>query len=94
MGTRSGDIDASIVGYLHREAQMTVDDIESMLNHQSGLLGLAAERDFRRLREMIESGDRSAQLAYNVFIHRLRKYVGGYLPILGRNDVVSFTACR
>jgi acetate kinase len=92
MGTRSGDIDASIVGYLHREAKMSVDDIESMLNHHSGLLGLAGERDFRRLREMIESCDRSAQLAYDVFIHRLRKYVGGYLAILGRTDVVSFTA--
>lgn len=92
MGTRSGDIDASIVGYLHREADMSVDDIESMLNHRSGLLGLAGERDFRRLREMIESCDKSAQLAYDVFIHRLRKYVGAYLAILGHTDVVSFTA--
>ncbi|MDT5142886.1 MAG: acetate kinase [Mycobacterium sp.] len=92
MGTRSGDIDAGIVSYLHREADMSVDDIESMLNHHSGLLGLAGERDFRRLREMIESGDSSAQLAYDVFIHRLRKYVGAYLAILGRTDVVSFTA--
>jgi acetate kinase len=92
MGTRSGDIDAGIVSYLHREADMTVDEVESMLNQQSGLLGLAGERDFRRLREMIESGDGSAQLAYDVFIHRLRKYVGAYLAILGRTDVVSFTA--
>jgi acetate kinase len=92
MGTRSGDIDAGIVSYLHREAEMSVDDIESMLNQHSGLLGLAGERDFRRLRELIESGDSSAQLAYDVFIHRLRKYVGAYLAILGRTDVVSFTA--
>lgn len=92
MGTRSGDIDASIVGYLHREAEMSVDDIESMLNHNSGMLGLAGERDFRRLQQLIESGDSSAQLAYDVFVHRLRKYVGAYLAILGRTDVVSFTA--
>jgi acetate kinase len=92
MGTRSGDIDAGIVSYLHREAGMSVEDIESMLNQHSGLLGLAGERDFRRLREMIESGDGSAQLAYDVFIHRLRKYVGGYLAILGRTDAISFTA--
>jgi acetate kinase len=92
MGTRSGDIDPSIVSYLHREAEMSVEDIESMLNHHSGLLGLAGERDFRRLREMIESGDSAAQLAYEVFIHRLRKYVGAYLAILGRTDVISFTA--
>ena len=47
------------------------------------MLGLAGERDFRRLHEMIESGDSSAQLAYDVFIHRLRKYVGAYLAVLG-----------
>jgi acetate kinase len=92
MGTRSGDIDASIVGYLHREAKMSVDDIDSMLNHHSGMLGLAGERDFRRLRQLIESGDSSAQLAYDVFIHRLRKYIGAYLAVLGHADVVSFTA--
>jgi acetate kinase len=92
MGTRSGDIDPGVFGYLCRAAQMGVDEVESMLNEQSGLLGLAGERDFRRLHEMIESGDKSAQLAYDVFIHRLRKYVGAYLAVLGRTDVVSFTA--
>jgi len=92
MGTRSGDIDPSIVAYLHREAKMSVDDIESMLNQHSGMLGLAGERDFRRLHEMIESGDSSAQLAYDVYIHRLRKYIGGYLAILGHTGAVSFTA--
>jgi acetate kinase len=92
MGTRSGDIDAGIVSFLHRQADMSVEDIESMLNQHSGLLGLAGERDFRRLRELIESGDSAAQLAYDVFIHRLRKYVGAYLAVLGRTDVISFTA--
>lgn len=92
MGTRSGDIDPGIIGYLCRAAQMTIDDIESMLNHHAGVLGLAGENDFRRLREMIESQDSSAQLAYDVFIHRLRKYVGAYLAVLGRTDVISFTA--
>jgi acetate kinase len=92
MGTRSGDIDPGVFGYLCRAANMGVDDVEEMLNKQSGLLGLAGERDFRRLHEMIESGDSSAQLAYDVFIHRLRKYVGAYLAILGHTDVVSFTA--
>lgn len=58
----------------------------------SGMLGLAGERDFRRLRLVIETGDRSAQLAYEVFIHRLRKYLGAYLAVLGHTDVVSFTA--
>jgi acetate kinase len=92
MGTRSGDIDPSVVSYLWRTAKMSVDDVESMLNERSGVLGLAGERDFRRLREMIESGDSAAQLAYSVFIHRLRKYIGAYLAVLGHTDVISFTA--
>ena len=92
MGTRSGDIDPGVIGYVCRVAQMSVDEVESMLNQQSGMLGLAGEQDFRRLHEMIQSGDSAAQLAYDVFIHRLRKYVGAYLAVLGRTDVVSFTA--
>ncbi|CKL48091.1 acetate kinase [Mycobacterium tuberculosis] len=92
MGTRSGDLDPGVISYLWRTARMGVEDIESMLNHRSGMLGLAGERDFRRLRLVIETGDRSAQLAYEVFIHRLRKYLGAYLAVLGHTDVVSFTA--
>ncbi|SPM29176.1 acetate kinase [Mycobacterium terramassiliense] len=92
MGTRSGDIDPSIVSYLWHRADMGVDDVETMLNERSGVLGLSGERDFRRLREMIESGDGAAQLAYSVFIHRLRKYIGAYLAVLGHTDVISFTA--
>ncbi|MBY0440685.1 MAG: acetate kinase, partial [Mycobacteriaceae bacterium] len=61
-------------------------------NRRSGVFGLAGEVDFRRLHDMIESGDGSAQLAYDVFIHRLRKYIGGYLAVLGHTDAVSFTA--
>jgi acetate kinase len=92
MGTRSGDIDPSVVSYLWRRAEMGVAEIESTLNQRSGVLGLAGERDFRRLHQMIESGNSAAQLAYNVFIHRLRKYIGAYLAVLGHTDVVSFTA--
>jgi acetate kinase len=92
MGSRSGDIDPSVVSYLWRTAGLGVDEIESMLNHRSGILGLAGERDFRRLHELIESGDSSAQLAYDVFIHRLRKYIGAYLAVLGHTDVITFTA--
>ncbi|OBA59228.1 acetate kinase [Mycobacterium sp. 1100029.7] len=92
MGTRSGDIDPGVISYLWRTANMDVDAIESMLNNRSGVWGLAGERDFRKLRAMIESGDSSAQLAYDVFIHRLRKYIGAYLAVLGHTDVISFTA--
>jgi acetate kinase len=92
MGTRSGDIDPGVISYLWRTAKMSVEEIESMLNHRSGVWGLAGERDFRRLQLMIDSGDQAAQLAYDVFIHRLRKYIGGYLAVLRHTDVITFTA--
>ena len=92
MGTRSGDIDPGVISYLWRRANMSVEEIESMLNQRSGVWGLAGERDFRRLQLMVESGDESAQLAYDVFIHRLRKYVGAYLAVLRHTDVITFTA--
>ena len=92
MGTRSGDIDPGVISYLWRRANMGVEEIESMLNQRSGVWGLAGERDFRRLQVMIESGNESAQLAYDVFIHRLRKYIGSYLAVLRHTDVITFTA--
>lgn len=92
MGTRCGDIDPGIIMYLSRTAGMSVEQIESTLNRRSGVFGLAGEVDFRRLHEKIESGDGAAQLAYDVYLHRLRKYIGGYLAVLGSTDVVTFTA--
>ena len=92
MGTRSGDIDPGIIGYLWRTAQMSVDEIDAMLNRRSGVLGLGGETDFRELRKEIELGYPSAELTYRVYIHRLRKYIGAYLAVLGNTDVVTFTA--
>lgn len=92
MGTRSGDIDPGIIGYLSRTAGMSVEDIETMLNKRSGVLGLGGEIDFRVIHKRIESGDAAAQLAYDVYIHRLRKYIGAYLALLGDTDVITFTA--
>lgn len=92
MGTRSGDLDPGIIMYLWRTAGMPVEDIESMLNRRSGVFGLGGETDFRELHKRIDAGDADAQLAYDVYIHRLRKYVGAYLALLGRADVITFTA--
>jgi acetate kinase len=92
MGTRSGDIDPGIITYLSRTAKMSVDDIESMLNKRSGVFGLGGEIDFRVIHQRIESGDTAAQLAYDVYIHRLRKYIGAYMAVLGDTDVITFTA--
>ncbi|KUH87871.1 MULTISPECIES: acetate kinase [unclassified Mycobacterium] len=92
MGTRSGDIDPGVLVYLWRTANMGVEDIEEMLNRRSGVRGLGGEIDFRVLHQRIESGDTAAQLAYDVYIHRLRKYIGAYLALLGSADVITFTA--
>jgi acetate kinase len=92
MGTRSGDLDPGVILYLHRTAGMSMADVETMLNRRSGVLGLGGEIDFRLLHQRIESGDAEAQLAYDVYIHRLRKYIGSYLALLGNTDVITFTA--
>ena len=96
MGTRSGDIDPGVITYLWRTAKMSVEEIETMLNRHAGMLGLGGEIDFRVVHQRIESGpqvDReTAQLAYDVYIHRLRKYIGAYLAVLGSADVITFTA--
>ena len=92
MGTRSGDIDPGVISYLSRTAGLGVEEVETMLNRRSGMYGLAGEIDFRIVHRRIESGDEDARLAYEVYIHRLRKYIGAYLAILGHTDVVVFTA--
>lgn len=92
MGTRSGDLDPGVIMYLARTAGMSMADIESLLNRRSGVLGLGGEIDFRQLHRLIESGDAEARLAYDVYIHRLRKYIGAYMALLGTTDVITFTA--
>ncbi|WP_338886603.1 acetate kinase [Rhodococcus sovatensis] len=92
MGTRSGDIDPGVVMHLKRSAGMDVDAIDQLLNRASGLKGLAGVNDFRVLGRNIENGDADAKLAYDVYIHRLRKYIGSYMVLLGRLDTITFTA--
>ncbi|WP_223263628.1 acetate kinase [Rhodococcus sp. MTM3W5.2] len=92
MGTRSGDIDPGIVMHLRRSADLDVDAIDDLLNRGSGLKGLCGVNDFRELRRLIAEGDEAARLAYDVYIHRLRKYIGAYLVTLGRVDAIAFTA--
>lgn len=92
MGTRSGDIDPGIISYLWREAGMSIYEIEAVLNRRSGMLGLSGDVDLREVQKRIESGDQAAIEAYQVYIHRLRKYIGAYLVLLERTDVITFTA--
>ena len=93
MGTRSGDVDPGLHAYLAREANMSIAEIDRMLNSRSGISGLTGgTSDFRDLADRIEAGDAAAKLAYDVYIHRLVSYIGSYLAILGGVDAITFTA--
>ncbi|WP_405067571.1 acetate kinase [Kribbella sp. NBC_01510] len=92
MGTRSGDVDPAIPAYLARELGMSVDEIDRALNSASGLKGLAGENDFRELSRLRARGDEHASLAFDVYCHRIRKYVGAYYAVLGTVHAVVFTA--
>jgi acetate kinase len=92
MGTRAGDCDTGIVGYLARHAALPVDAIDRLLNEQSGLLGLSGRwSDMREVLAAAERGDPRAALAVAVFCYRARKYIGSYLAVLGGADAVVFS---
>ena len=92
MGTRSGDVDPSLHSFLHTQAGLDVAEIDTLLNKQSGLKGLAGVNDFRELDRLRGEGDEHAQLAFDVYVHRLKHYLGAYLVQLGRLDALTFTA--
>jgi acetate kinase len=92
MGTRSGDLDPAVVLYLQREAGMGVDEIDALLNTESGLKGLAGVNDVREIQRRAAAGDGDALEALDVYCYRIRKYVGAYAAVLGRLDALVFTA--
>ena len=92
MGTRTGDIDPAILIHLQRRAGLTTRELDDLLNKRSGLVGLAGANDMRDLTARAGAGDADAQLAIDVYTHRLRAYAGAYLAQLGGADVISFTA--
>ena len=91
MGTRSGDLDPAILFYLARETGMDIDDLDRLLNKQSGLKGICGENDMRTITELAEQGDRQARLALTMFCYRLKKYIGAYIAALGGVDCIVFT---
>ncbi|RBY83597.1 acetate kinase [Geodermatophilus sp. TF02-6] len=92
MGTRSGDVDPAIVAHLRRTAGLDPDAVDRALNSSSGMLALAGHSDLREVHRRVADGDERAALALEVFCHRVRKYVGAYLAVLGRTDAIAFTA--
>jgi acetate kinase len=92
MGTRAGDIDAALLDYIAAKEGLSMSQVESMLNSQSGLLGISGLTNDMRdlLAEANELQDRRARLAIDIFCYRARKYVGAYLAALGGADAVVF----
>jgi acetate kinase len=92
MGTRSGDVDPALHSHLHRELGWSVEEIDRVLNQESGLKGLSGYTDFRDVDRWRQFGDDGPRLAFDVVAHRIRKYVGAYYAVLGTVDAVVFTA--
>ncbi len=91
MGTRCGDLDPAVSFYLGRSTGKSGEELESMLNHESGLRGICGLNDMREIQRLADRGETRARLAFDMFCYRVKKYIGAYYAVLGRVDVVVFT---
>lgn len=92
MGTRSGDIDASVLFYMMKELNYTVDELSTLLQKQSGMLGLTGFSDLREIEAKAGEGNKECQLALDMNAYRIRKYIGSYTAALNGLDAIVFTA--
>jgi acetate kinase len=92
MGTRSGDIDPAIIFHMHRQTGASFADLDAALNKESGMVALTGQIDMRAVESAATSGDRSAQIALEIYCYRIRKYIGSYIAALGGADAIAFTA--
>lgn len=92
MGTRSGDIDPAIIFYLAERFNYSLEDINTLLQKQSGMLGLTGFSDLRDIEAEAERGNKSCQLALQMNVYRIKKYIGSYAAILNGLDAIVFTA--
>ncbi|OJJ19511.1 acetate kinase [marine bacterium AO1-C] len=91
MGTRSGDVDAGILAYLMEKEEFSMEQINALLNKESGLKGLTGVSDMRDIEKQAAEGDEASRLAIHIFSHRLRKYIGAYAALMGGVDAIAFT---
>jgi acetate kinase len=92
MGTRSGDIDPAIVPYTMAKEELTIGEVSSMLNKHSGLVGVSGlSSDMREITEAMFEGHKGATLAFNMYIHRMKKYIGAYAAVMNGVDALIFT---
>jgi acetate kinase len=92
MGTRSGDIDPAVLIHLHRQAGLSFDEIDTLLNRRSGVLGLTGTSDMRDVQKASWDGDEAALAALAVYRHRIIRYLGAYILYLKGVDAIVFTA--
>jgi acetate kinase len=91
MGTRCGDIDAMVYDYLHRVKGWSLTEISQILNKNSGLKGVSGSNDMREVAKRAAQGDADAQLARQMFVYRIKKYIGAYYAVLGSVDAIIFS---
>jgi len=92
MGTRSGDIDPSVLFYMVRECGVKFEELDDLLNKKSGMLGLTGRSDARDVDEMYKNGDSNAILCLDLYSYRVKKYIGAYIAALNGVDAIVFTA--
>lgn len=92
MGTRSGDIDPAVIFYLANNLDMSVKEIDQLLNKESGLKGIAGNNDMRSIVSRVEQQDAQARLAIDMYCYRIKKFIGAYLAVIGKADALIFTA--
>lgn len=92
MGTRSGDIDPGAIFYIMKKEELTLHEIDSMLNKHSGLYGIAGVSDMRDIEKGIANDDKLSKIAYEIYEYRIRKYIGSYIAAMNGVDAIVFTA--
>jgi acetate kinase len=93
MGTRSGSVDAGILTYLMRQGQLQAQEIDDVLNKESGLLGISGiSGDMRKILASMKQGHSRAELAFDIYVHRLQAGIGAMIAVLGGIDVLVFSA--
>ena len=91
MGTRSGDIDPAIIPYLMHTQNISIDTVDSLLNRESGLKGICGTNEMREIIASAENGNEKSKLALEMYVYRIRKYIGAYIAVLGSVDALVFT---
>ena len=91
MGTRSGDIDQSVIFHLVNQLGYDLEQVNNILNKKSGMVGLTGYSDMRDIKKEIEKGNKEAALAYEMYAYRIRKYIGSFAAVLNGLDAIVFT---